>query len=84
MVEFGGMKQVSEYLEIPEVGDAYFTRDVLLRCTSHSTESAARQSMAVMGYVIVAKEGSIVRQLSDGSHEELERIAQRRGPCMLD
>jgi hypothetical protein len=77
------MEKIGKCTEEP-VGSTYSAQDLLLQSAAHDIDAAAQRSMEVMGYVVVARDGMIVRQLRDGSYVELERLAQRSGPCRLD
>ncbi|WP_257666680.1 hypothetical protein [Parapedobacter tibetensis] len=57
-------------------GYAYLTKRTLLSKAKAAGKKAARSAMEIMGYVLVAEDGWIVRKNADGTTERVEKI-----PC---
>lgn len=55
-------------------GYAYLTKRLLVSKAKAAGKSAADEAMKIMGYVVVAEDGWVVRKNTDGSVERLERI----------
>jgi hypothetical protein len=52
----------------------YLTKRILLSAAKSGVKQAAKETMDVMGYVVVAHEGWIVKKLPDGSFERIAPI----------
>lgn len=54
----------------------YLTKRMVIRAAKSGVREAAKETMAVMGYVIIAENGWIVRKYPNGDSEPIEPIPQ--------
>jgi hypothetical protein len=52
----------------------YLTKRILVRATRSGGALAARRAMELMGYIVVAENGHVVRKYADGSSEQITQI----------
>jgi hypothetical protein len=52
----------------------YLTKRILLSAAKSGVKQAAKETMDIMGYVVVAHEGWIVKKFADGSIEWIAPI----------
>ncbi|MGV3529820.1 MAG: hypothetical protein ACO1OO_13050 [Flavisolibacter sp.] len=64
----------------------YLTKRILAKATKAAVKKAAKKTMKVMGYSVVAQNGWIIRKYADGKIERISRIAQpnARGKIAVD
>lgn len=55
--------------------EPYLTKRILISAARRGFKEAAEETMAVMGYNIIAKDGWIVKKFPDGRIEKLSKIA---------
>lgn len=58
-------------------GYAYLTKRTLLSKAKAAGKKSAEMAMEVMGYIVVAEDGWVVRKNADGTTERLEKIPQK-------
>lgn len=54
----------------------YLTKRLLVRLARKAGKAAAKEAMEVMGYVVCAKDGWVIKQFADGSIERIHEIEQ--------
>jgi hypothetical protein len=54
--------------------EPYLTKRILVSAARAGGREAAKNAMDIMGYVVVVKNGWIVRKYPDGTIEKLERL----------
>ena len=52
----------------------YLTKRLLVSAAKRGIRKAAKESMEIMGYVVIAKRGWVVKKYADGTIEKLSRI----------
>ncbi len=57
-------------------GYAYLTKRTLVNKARAAITSASNEAMKIMGYVVVAENGWVVRKNADGTTERIEKIPQ--------
>ncbi|HEV2480598.1 MAG TPA: hypothetical protein VGS79_13070 [Puia sp.] len=55
---------------------AYLTKRILVSAARSGVRDAAKETMATMGYVIIAEDGWVIRKFADGTREKIEPIPQ--------
>lgn len=53
---------------------AYLTKRILLSSASKAIQIAAKRAMEINGYVVVAKNGWVVKKFADGHTEQLIKL----------
>lgn len=53
---------------------AYLTKRTLVRNSEKAIQKASEEAMETVGYVIVARDGWIVKEHKDGSIEQIEKL----------
>jgi hypothetical protein len=53
---------------------AYLTKRILVSVARKAFTKAAKESMEVMGYIVIAQDGWVVKKYADGRIEKLEPI----------
>jgi len=56
-------------------GYAYLTKRILVSRAKAAVKQASDEAMKIMGYVVVAEDGWIVRKNANGTTERIEKIA---------
>ena len=59
------------------------TRDLVRRSTK-AIKEAAKETMDLMGYVVMAEDGWIIKKYKDGRIERIEEIVRYNIPLELD
>lgn len=52
----------------------YISKRLVLRGSKKAFKQAARQAMEENGFVVIAKDGWVVKEFSDGTVEKIEKI----------
>jgi len=55
---------------------AYLTKRILISAATSGIRDAAKETMATMGYVVIAEDGWVIRKFADGTREKIEPIPQ--------
>lgn len=53
---------------------AYFTKRILIRKSAEAFKEASAKAMELLGYIVVAREGWVVKEYQDGTVEKMEKI----------
>ncbi|MBC7535299.1 MAG: hypothetical protein H7258_06365 [Ferruginibacter sp.] len=69
-----GLKKVTA----KNVVDSYLTTRILKKASSTGFTEAARKTMEVMGYNVVARNGWIMKIFSDGSTQNISEIKKKK------
>jgi hypothetical protein len=56
--------------------EAYLTKRILVSAARRGFKEAAKEAMQVMGYVVIAHEGWVVKKYADGRIERISQIEQ--------
>ena len=62
---------------------SYLTKRILISAARSGVRDAARNTMAVMGFVVVAEDGWVVRKYPNGDSERIEPIPQPDNPKVV-
>lgn len=54
----------------------YLTKRILISAARRGFKKASEEAMALMGYIVIAKDGWVVKKYADGRIERLNRIEQ--------
>ncbi len=54
----------------------YLTKRILISATKKGFKQAAKEAMELMGYVVVAMDGWVVKKYADGRIEKISEIEQ--------
>lgn len=63
---------------------AYLTKRIVASAAKNGAQKAARRAMNIMGHVVVAHDGWVVKQFADGSIQRLEAIPNSNTQVVLD
>jgi hypothetical protein len=55
---------------------AYLTKRLLISAAKRGIRKAAEETMQIMGYTVIAKDGWIIKKYADGTTEAIEQINQ--------
>jgi len=55
-------------------GSSYLTKRILISAAKSGVRKAAKDTMEVMGYIVIAEDRWIIRKYSDGRIERIEPI----------
>ena len=55
---------------------AYLTKRILVSAAKRGFKQAAKEAMQLMGYVVIAKDGWVVKKYADGTIEKISPIEQ--------
>jgi hypothetical protein len=53
---------------------AYLTKRILISAARSGIRKAAKETMEIMGFVVIVKDGWVVKKYRDGTIEKLERL----------
>ncbi len=78
------MKVPNSHKATPE--KAYLTKRILLSSAARAIREAAKEAMKTMGYVVIAKDGWVVKKYADGRIEQLSKleVVKRSSKVILD
>ena len=62
----------------------YLSKRMLVLKSTIAVRRAAKESMEIMGYVVVAEDGWVVKKFKDGRIERLSELEKSNGPHALD
>lgn len=54
----------------------YLTKRVVDRATRRGIKAASQETMKIMGYNVIVKDGWVVKKYQDGTIEKLEKVAE--------
>jgi hypothetical protein len=57
------------------VNKEYLTKRVVARATKKGMKAASEETMKIMGYNVIVKDGWVVKKYKDGTIEQLEKVA---------
>lgn len=57
-----------------ESAKPYLTKRLLVSAAKRGIRKAAEETMAIMGYTVIAKDGWIVKKYADGTIEPIEKL----------
>lgn len=60
------------------------TKKILIKAASEGFSKAAAQTMKVMGYNVIVKDGWVVKKFADGSIKKISKLEQTNKPVILD
>ncbi len=66
-----------------KVGKAYLTKRILVSAARSAIRKASDTAMDVMGYVIKAENGWVIRIDKDGTKKRLSKISQGKKPSKI-
>ena len=52
----------------------YFTKRILIRKSTEAFQEASEKAMELLGYIVVARDGWVVKEYKDGTVEKIEKI----------
>ncbi|ASU33324.1 hypothetical protein [Mucilaginibacter xinganensis] len=66
--------------------EEYLTKRVVVRATKKGMKIAAKETMDIMGYNVIALNGWVVKKFKDGTIERIKEIksSSNLGPLALD
>lgn len=67
-----------------KVKTAYLTKRILVSRSRKAVREAAIETMKIMGYVVIAEDGWIIKKYKDGRVERIEEIVRENIPLTLD
>lgn len=62
------------------MGEAYFTKRILVRIVKKGIKEVAAETMRVMGYNVIAEDGWVVKVYADGKREQIKEIPKIERP----
>ena len=62
----------------------YLTKRILISAARRGFKKAAEEAMAIMGYVVIAKDGWVVKKYADGTIEKMTPLENEDYPLILD
>jgi hypothetical protein len=62
---------------------AYLTKRILISAASQGIRAAAAETMEIMGYVVIAMDGWVVKKYSDGRIERISKIEHQKRPKQI-
>jgi hypothetical protein len=63
---------------------SYLSKRLLVRKSTLAVKKAAEESMEIMGFVVVAEKGWVLKKFKDGRTERLSKLDTVSGPIPLD
>ena len=83
-----GIQRFSGMVSMPEiplkVKREYLTTRLLTRLTTRAFREASMEAMKVMGYVVIERDGWIVKKFEDGHIEKMHELEKSDTPLIFD
>jgi hypothetical protein len=66
--------------------EEYLTKRIVVRAARRGMKAASKETVEVMGYNVIAKNGQVVKKFADGTQQVIGSVAvsASTGPIMLD